>query len=111
VGNFGSMGTTCVVEHLHHWDISKRRPRGKKGGWRSALFARTHNYPRKLLLDSYGVRPVTMSKYAVSALAFASIANAASLGDVKHVIMVMFENRSFNHVRGVYDQQCRPSYQ
>ena len=51
-----------------------------------------------------------MSKYAVSALAFASVANAASLGDVKHVIMVMFENRSFNHVRGVYGRQCRPSY-
>ena len=39
-----------------------------------------------------------MSKYAVPLLALASAANAVSLGDVKHVIMVMFENRSFNHV-------------
>ncbi|KAG0647116.1 Phosphatidylcholine-hydrolyzing phospholipase C [Hyphodiscus hymeniophilus] len=43
-----------------------------------------------------------MSKYAVSLLALASIANAASLGDVKHVIMVMFENRSFNHYFGTF---------
>jgi phospholipase C len=39
-----------------------------------------------------------MSAYAVPLLALATAANAASLGDVKHVIMVMFENRSFNHV-------------
>jgi phospholipase C len=39
-----------------------------------------------------------MSKYVVPLLALASAANAVSLGDVKHVIMVMFENRSFNHV-------------
>lgn len=41
---------------------------------------------------------VTMSKHAVLLLALASAANAVALGDVKHVIMVMFENRSFNHV-------------
>lgn len=31
-------------------------------------------------------------------LALASAANAASLSDVKHVIMLMMENRSFQHV-------------
>ncbi|RFU30264.1 hypothetical protein B7463_g6077, partial [Scytalidium lignicola] len=43
-----------------------------------------------------------MSKYVVPLLALASAANAASLGDVKHVIMVMFENRSFNHYFGTF---------
>lgn len=40
-----------------------------------------------------------MSKYVVPFLALTGAAQAASLADVKHVIMVMFENRSFNHVR------------
>jgi len=39
-----------------------------------------------------------MSKYFVSLLALVSTINAASLGDVKHVIMLMMENRSFQHV-------------
>jgi phospholipase C len=51
-----------------------------------------------------------MSKYAVPLLALAGAANAVSLGDVKHVIMVMFENRSFNHV-SVYGRRCQPFYQ
>ena len=38
-----------------------------------------------------------MSKY-VALLALAGAANAASLKDVKHVIMLMMENRSFQHV-------------
>jgi phospholipase C len=46
-----------------------------------------------------------MSKYVVPLLALASAANAVSLGDVKHVIMVMFENRSFNHV-SVNGRRC-----
>jgi phospholipase C len=50
-----------------------------------------------------------MSKYVVPLLVLASAANAASLGDVKHVIMVMFENRSFNHV-SLYGRRCEPSY-
>ncbi|TVY71535.1 Non-hemolytic phospholipase C [Lachnellula suecica] len=43
-----------------------------------------------------------MSKYAVPLLALASATHAVSLGDVKHVIMVMFENRSFNHYFGTF---------
>ena len=39
-----------------------------------------------------------MSKYVALLLAITSAANAASLGDVKHVIMLMMENRSFQHV-------------
>jgi hypothetical protein len=39
-----------------------------------------------------------MSRYIVSLLALASSANAVGLGDVKHVIMLMMENRSFQHV-------------
>jgi len=34
----------------------------------------------------------------VTALALASAANAASLKDIKHVVMLMMENRSFQHV-------------
>lgn len=45
-----------------------------------------------------------MSKYTVPLLALATAANAVSLGDVKHVIMVMFENRSFNHVSASFLQ-------
>jgi phospholipase C len=40
-----------------------------------------------------------MWNYFVLLLALASVINAASLGDVKHVIMLMMENRSFQHVR------------
>jgi phospholipase C len=39
-----------------------------------------------------------MSKYLTVLLTLTSAANAASLGDVKHVIMLMMENRSFQHV-------------
>lgn len=39
-----------------------------------------------------------MSKYIVSLLVLATSANAVGLGDVKHVIMLMMENRSFQHV-------------
>jgi phospholipase C len=39
-----------------------------------------------------------MSKYFVSLLALASAVNGVGLGDVKHVIMLMMENRSFQHV-------------
>lgn len=39
-----------------------------------------------------------MFKYVALMLALAIAANAASLGDVKHVIMLMMENRSFQHV-------------
>ena len=46
-----------------------------------------------------------MSKYIVPLLALASAAHAVSLADVKHVILVMFENRSFNHV-SVDGQRC-----
>jgi phospholipase C len=35
----------------------------------------------------------------ITALAVASVASAASLADVKHVVMLMMENRSFQHVR------------
>jgi phospholipase C len=38
-----------------------------------------------------------MSKL-VTLLALASAANSASLKDVKHVVMLMMENRSFQHV-------------
>jgi phospholipase C len=38
-----------------------------------------------------------MSKY-IALLALSGAANAASLKDVKHVIMLMQENRSFQHV-------------
>jgi phospholipase C len=31
-------------------------------------------------------------------LALAGAANATSLTDIKHVVMLMMENRSFNHV-------------
>lgn len=34
----------------------------------------------------------------VQLLALASAANAASLADIKHVVMLMMENRSFQHV-------------
>jgi len=50
-----------------------------------------------------------MSKYAISLLALASAVNAASLGDIKHVIMLMMENRSFQHVR-VYCQAKYTAY-
>jgi hypothetical protein len=39
-----------------------------------------------------------MSKFTVSLLALASAVNAASLGEVKHVVLLMMENRSFQHV-------------
>jgi phospholipase C len=39
-----------------------------------------------------------MFKYVALLLALAIATNAASLGDVKHVIMLMMENRSFQHV-------------
>jgi hypothetical protein len=39
-----------------------------------------------------------MFKSVALLLALAIAANAASLGDVKHVIMLMMENRSFQHV-------------
>jgi len=35
---------------------------------------------------------------AFFALAFAAAVTGGSLADVKHVIMIMFENRSFDHV-------------
>jgi len=38
-----------------------------------------------------------MPKYIVSLLVLSSVANAVKLGDVKHVIMLMMENRSFQH--------------
>ncbi|CZR52692.1 related to phospholipase C [Phialocephala subalpina] len=41
-----------------------------------------------------------MSKYVASLLALASTANAVGLGDVKHVVMLMMENRSFQHYFG-----------
>ncbi len=41
-----------------------------------------------------------MSKF-VALLALAGVASAASLKDVKHVIMLMHENRSFQHVSGL----------
>jgi phospholipase C len=46
-----------------------------------------------------------MSKYIVSLLALASSANAVGLGDVKHVIMLMMENRSFQHVSIPHQQE------
>lgn len=39
-----------------------------------------------------------MSKYLVPLLALAGATSAVGLGDVKHVIMLMMENRSFQHV-------------
>jgi len=39
-----------------------------------------------------------MSKYIVPFLALAGATNSLGLGDVKHVIMLMMENRSFQHV-------------
>lgn len=42
-----------------------------------------------------------MQKYAaLLALASAGVANAASLSDIKHVVMLMMENRSFQHYFG-----------
>ncbi|TVY15315.1 Non-hemolytic phospholipase C [Lachnellula arida] len=41
-----------------------------------------------------------MSKLTVSLLALAGAVNAASLGDVKHVVLLMMENRSFQHYFG-----------
>jgi phospholipase C len=38
---------------------------------------------------------------AFFALAFAAAVTGGSLADVKHVVMIMFENRSFDHVRDV----------
>jgi hypothetical protein len=38
-----------------------------------------------------------MVKY-LALLALASAANAVSLGDIKHVVLLMQENRSFQHV-------------
>jgi hypothetical protein len=45
----------------------------------------------------------------VALLALAAAANAASLKDVKHVIMVMMENRSFQHV-SIYMQPLYAVY-
>lgn len=39
---------------------------------------------------------------ALLALAGAANAGAASLKDIKHVIMLMMENRSFQHVSGAH---------
>lgn len=63
-----------------------------------------------------------MSKYLFASLALASAANAVSLGDVKHVVLVMMENRSFQHVsvfsrltftvdinKGSYSDDCSTS--
>ncbi|PMD34958.1 putative hemolytic phospholipase C precursor [Hyaloscypha variabilis F] len=41
-----------------------------------------------------------MSKYIVLLLALAGATSAVGLGDVKHVIMLMMENRSFQHYFG-----------
>jgi phospholipase C len=46
-----------------------------------------------------------MWNHFVLLLALASAINAASLGDVKHVIMLMMENRSFQHVRNYLPYQ------
>jgi phospholipase C len=35
---------------------------------------------------------------AFFALAFAATVTGGSLADVKHVVLIMFENRSFDHV-------------
>jgi phospholipase C len=43
-----------------------------------------------------------MSKYFVPLLALANAVNGVGLGDVKHVIMLMMENRSFQHVSIYY---------
>ena len=50
-----------------------------------------------IILDLFN-SPGIMSKLTISLLALASVVNAASLGDVKHVVLLMMENRSFQHV-------------
>jgi phospholipase C len=55
-----------------------------------------------------------MQKNLVALLALAGAANAtASLKDVKHVIMLMMENRSFQHVSyallNLYEVECHVS--
>jgi hypothetical protein len=50
----------------------------------------------KRLSRSIGLVAVMSGKFAL--LALAGAANAASLTDIKHVVMLMMENRAFNHV-------------
>lgn len=42
----------------------------------------------------------------LSILALAAAAQAASLKDVKHVVLLMMENRSFQHVSDGYYDSC-----
>ena len=39
-------------------------------------------------------------------LALAALARAGSIADVKHVVMIMFENRSFDHVSSFLEGQA-----